>query len=60
MTVVRLNVADEVGAQVRERFQVAKVPTVILLDGSGAERYRSEGKLPRRARIRTIAAALGH
>lgn len=49
--VLRLNVADEVGARARERFQTTKVPTLVLLDGAGAERYRLEGKLPRRAQI---------
>ena len=47
-TVVRLNIAEPAGAEAQERFQTTKVPAIILLDTTGAERYRTEGKLPRR------------
>ena len=49
--VVRLNVAEEPGRRARERFETEKVPSIILLDGSGREVYRTEGKLPRRQQI---------
>ena len=51
VTVVRLNVADRAGAEAHTRFGTKKVPAIILLDSNGVERYRSEGKLPRRAAI---------
>jgi hypothetical protein len=31
---------------------IQKVPTIILLDETGVEIYRAEGKLPRKAQIR--------
>jgi hypothetical protein len=49
--VVRLNVADEVGQRVQAHVQTTRVPTIILLDHHGTERYRREGKLPRRQEI---------
>ncbi len=49
--VVRLNVADDVGAQARERFEIRMVPSTILLDEDGVERYRAEARLPRRQAI---------
>ena len=51
VTVVRLNVADQAGADASERFQTQKVPTIILLDADGVQHYRTEGKLPRRQAI---------
>jgi hypothetical protein len=50
-TVVRLNVDDRAGAEARDRFQTTKVPAIILLDADGVQRYRTEGKLPRRQAI---------
>ena len=50
-SVVRLNVADRAGAEAQERFQTTKVPAIILLDADGVQRYRTEGKLPRRQAI---------
>jgi hypothetical protein len=50
-TVVRLNVAEPAGAEAQDRFQTTKVPAIILLDPQGVERYRTEGKLPRRHAI---------
>jgi hypothetical protein len=49
--VVRLNVAEPAGAEAQARFQTTKVPAIILLDEDGVERYRTEGKLPRRQAI---------
>ena len=49
--VVRLNVDDRAGAEARARFGTEKVPAIILLDADDTERYRTEGKLPRRAAI---------
>lgn len=49
--VLRLNVADDVGMQARERFEARMVPTVIALDADGVERYRAEGRLPRRQAV---------
>ena len=56
--VVRLNVDDGVGERARAVYGVEKVPTVILLAGSGSEVYRTEGKLPRRAEIRSKLAEI--
>jgi hypothetical protein len=53
--VVRLNISEPAGAQAQERFGTRKVPAIILLDRDGVQRYRTEGKLPRR---RAILAAL--
>jgi thioredoxin-like negative regulator of GroEL len=55
MDVLRVNVADDVGQEVRERFGIRLVPAVILLDEDSVERYRTEGRLPRKS---AIAAAL--
>ena len=49
--VVRLNVAEPAGAEAQARFQTTKVPAIILVDTDGVERYRTEGKLPRRRAI---------
>lgn len=49
--VVRLNVAEPAGSEAQARFQTTKVPAIIVLDTNGAERYRTEGKLPRRRAI---------
>ncbi|HZO33223.1 MAG TPA: hypothetical protein VFH48_45345 [Chloroflexota bacterium] len=50
-TVLRLNVDDRAGAEARARFETTKVPAIILLDADGVQRYRTEGKLPRRRAI---------
>ena len=50
-SVVRLNVDDRAGAEARARYQTTKVPAIILLDADGVQRYRTEGKLPRRRAI---------
>ena len=49
--VVRLNIAEPAGAEAQARFGTTKVPAMILLDTNGVERYRTEGKLPRRRAI---------
>jgi len=49
--VLRLNVAEDVGMQARERYETRMVPATILLDAAGVERYRAEGRLPRRQAI---------
>jgi len=51
VAVVRLNIADQAGAEAQARFQTTKVPAIILLDADGVQRYRTEGKLPRRQAI---------
>ena len=51
VSVVRLNIADRAGAEARQRYQTTKVPAIILLDADGVQRYRTEGKLPRRQAI---------
>ena len=55
LDVLRVNIAEDVGQEVRERFETRMVPTVILLDAEGVERYRTEGRLPRK---RDIKAAI--
>ena len=57
-SVVRLNVDDRAGAEARARFGTTKVPAIILLDGDGVQRYRTEGKLPRRRAILEALAAM--
>jgi hypothetical protein len=57
-SVVRLNVADRAGAEAQERFQTTKVPAIILLDVDGVQRYRTEGKLPRRQAILDALASI--
>ncbi|MFN8634081.1 MAG: hypothetical protein U0893_09515 [Chloroflexota bacterium] len=49
--VVRLNVAEPVGAEAQRRFGTAKVPAIIVLGRDGAQVYRTEGKVPRRQAI---------
>ncbi len=56
--VLRLNIAEEAGQQARERFGTTMVPSIILLDGRGAELYRTEGKLPSRQQILAALDAL--
>lgn len=51
LDVLRLNVAEDVGMQARERFETRMVPAILLLDADGVERYRAEGRLPRRRAI---------
>jgi len=53
--VVRLNIAEPAGAEAQARFQTTKVPSIIVLDVDGVQRYHTEGKLPRR---RAILAAV--
>jgi hypothetical protein len=59
MQVIRLNVDEEVGRRARAVYSVEKVPTVILLNRSGSEVYRTEGKLPRTGQIREELAEMG-
>jgi thiol-disulfide isomerase/thioredoxin len=49
--VLRLNVAEDVGMQARQRYESRMVPTILLLDADGVERYRAEGRLPHRKAI---------
>ena len=49
--IMRLNVAEEAGQRAQEHFGTTKLPAVVLLDGHGAELYRTQGKLPRRQQI---------
>ena len=51
LDVLRVNVAEDVGQEVRERFGIRMVPTIIVLDVDGVERYRTEGRLPRKSAI---------
>lgn len=51
LDVLRMNIADDVGQEVRDRFETRLVPTVILLDEDGVEHYRTEGRLPRKSAI---------
>ena len=55
--VVRLNVAESAGAEAQARFQTTKVPAIMLLDADGVQRYRTEGKLPRRRAILAAVAS---
>ena len=56
--VLHLNVDEPVGRRARAVYEVEKVPTIILLNESGSEIYRTEGKLPRTGQIREQLAAL--
>jgi thiol-disulfide isomerase/thioredoxin len=57
LDVLRVNVAEAVGQEVRERFGATMVPTIIVLDEHGTERYRTEGRLPRKRAILDALAA---
>ena len=59
LQVIRLNVDDEVGRRARAVYSVEKVPTVVLLNRSGSEVYRTEGKLPRTGQIREKLSEMG-
>jgi 3-mercaptopyruvate sulfurtransferase SseA len=54
--VIRLNVAEPAGQRAHEQYRLEKIPGIILLDGSGQETYRTEGKLPRKQQIRDALA----
>jgi hypothetical protein len=58
LRVLRLDVDDAVGQRAKVVYGVEKVPTVILLNRSGSEVYRTEGKLPRRGEIRVKLAEI--
>mgnify|MGYP006282779287 CR=1 FL=1 len=45
--VLRLNVADSVGRELALRYRVSRVPTLLLLDGSGDVVLRQEGRVRR-------------
>lgn len=57
LDVLRVNIADEAGQEVRERFGARMVPTVIVLDADGVERYRTEGRLPRKSAIEAAVSS---
>jgi hypothetical protein len=50
--IIRLNVADPAGQEAWNRYLIQKVPAIVLLDETGVEIYRTEGKLPRKGQIR--------
>ncbi|MCC7370219.1 MAG: thioredoxin family protein [Chloroflexi bacterium] len=58
LDVLRVNVSDDVGQEVRERYGIRMVPTVILLDREGVEQYRTEGRLPRKQAIAELVTGL--
>ena len=58
LRVVWLNVDDGVGQRARAVYGNEKVPTLVLLNASGSETYRTEGKLPRRGEIRQKLAEI--
>jgi len=43
--VLRLNVTDSVGSQIAVRYAVRRVPTLVLLSGSGDVVLRQSGRL---------------
>ena len=49
--VIRLNVREEVGKQIWDRYQLEVVPSFIVLSGSGQEIWRQQGESPDRQRI---------
>ena len=49
--VIRLNVKEEVGKEIWDRFQLQVVPSVIVLTGTGQEIWRQQGVSPDRQRI---------
>jgi len=55
---VRLHVKEQPGAM--QRFGVQWTPTVLLLDGEGAERHRIEGFLPAPDFTAQLLLGLGH
>ena len=44
--------AEPAGERAHEEYGTDKLPALILLDGTGQEIYRTEGKLPRKRQIR--------
>ncbi len=51
--VVRLNVKEQVGIQVAKMYNVTQVPTFIVFDELGQERWRQSGQWPNEGRILT-------
>ena len=49
--VIRINIQEEVGHQLRARHSVKLVPTFILFDGLGEEVWRQSGRLPDQKRM---------
>ena len=49
--VVRLDVREEVGKKMRNRYQLEMVPSFIVLSVTGQEIWRQEGESPNRQRI---------
>ena len=52
LSVLRLNVGDEIGRRARTVYAVEMVPAAVLLNAAGSEVHRTEGKLPRLDEIR--------
>lgn len=48
--VIRLDIASELGRSVAGSYGVTSVPTTLVLDGAGTERFRDTG-LPSRSKI---------
>ena len=53
--VLRLNVADSVGRELAIRYDVSRVPTLVLLDGSGNTVLRQSGRLNREEVVEAVA-----
>jgi len=49
--VLRVEIRSKAGTALAERYGVRSVPTFVLFDGQGRERWRREGRLPDRQRI---------
>jgi len=53
--VLRLNVTDGVGRELAIRYGVSRVPTLVLLDGSGNTVLRQSGRLKREEVVEAVA-----
>ncbi len=49
--VFRVEIRSQAGAALAERYGVRSVPTFVLYDGQGRERWRREGRPPDRRRL---------
>lgn len=59
MAIARMDVADDEGRAIAQKYGVSSVPAFIVLDGKGNVLYRKIGGKPDVAQIESAVAALG-
>jgi thiol-disulfide isomerase/thioredoxin len=57
---IKVNIADESGAEVASKYGVSRLPTFIMLDSQGRVIYRKSGGSPDRDEIRARAERLAN